>query len=333
MWSVITKSVKGPSHSENQDAVAFQIGEGHGSLVVLAVSDGHGSPKCFRSSAGSKFAVEAATEVTRKFIDGSQSSSASDIKSKAERCLTTDLVQRWKEKVKEHFDRQPIRDDELERLELTAGPSARKAIQDEVKQTTAKTGDSDNRLKAHYLAYGATLLVVAIGQTFVFYLQLGDGDILAVSENREIEHPLSPDETLLANETTSLCMGSAQNLFRFRFQSTENGAPALILASTDGYSNSFSTPGDFDKVGSDLLEFIQRERDGWMRVQRELPAWLHEASETGSGDDVTLGMICRKDVIGNDSNKPAAQDLKRLINDSGDSTITTSTDQARGDKR
>jgi serine/threonine protein phosphatase PrpC len=325
--------VKGASHQQNQDAVAFRVGEGDDPPVVLAVSDGHGSPRSFRSSVGSRFAVEVATEITSEFLDGFRSSAASDIKREAERSLTTELVKRWKEKVKEHFDKEPFRDDELEYLEQKAGPSARRAIDEEVANATEKKGDHDDALKAHYLAYGATLLIVAIGARFVFYLQLGDGDILAVSDDRKVEHPLPPDETLLANETTSLCMGSAQKLFRFRFQSTQNGPPALILASTDGYSNSFSTPDDFDKVGSDLLGFIQGEGDGWDRVERELPSWLNEASQAGSGDDVTLGIICRENVIRSGCKKPTPDDAKPLVIDGNDSAPPPTADRTQGDDR
>ena len=202
-WAVMTESVKGASHQQKQDAVAFRVGEGDAPPVVLAVSDGHGSPRSFRSSVGSQFAVEVATEITSNFLDGFKSASASDIKREAERSLTTKLVKGWKEKVKEHFDKEPFRDDELEHLEQKAGPSARQAIKEEFEEAIVKKRYHDDALKAHYMAYGTTLLLVAIEKRFVFYLQLGDGDILAVSDDRKVEHPLPPDETLLANDTLS----------------------------------------------------------------------------------------------------------------------------------
>jgi hypothetical protein len=118
---------------------------------------------------------------------------------------------------------------------------------------------------------------------------------MAVSDKtRQVEHPLPQDSSLIANETTSLCMDGAQKLFRFRFQFVQDVPPALILVSTDGYSNSFATPNDFEKVGSDLLSMIQS--NGLDYVGEGLTAWLEDASHTGSGDDVTLGIICRQDV-------------------------------------
>jgi hypothetical protein len=65
--------------------------------------------------------------------------------------------------------------------------------------------------------------------------------------------------------------------------------PALILLATDGYANSFRTDQDFLKVGSDMLEMIRR--DGWQYVKNRLNGWLAEASQLGSGDDITVGLM------------------------------------------
>ena len=285
-WSVIGRSVRGASHLRtglpNQDAIAFKIGTNGAPPVVLAVSDGHGSPKCFRSSFGAQFAVDVAIEVTFKFLDGMKDSPLSAIKGAAERSLTSDIVKVWTEKVTEDFKLKPFSDEELDRLERESGTGAR--------QSATVAGN-------HLIAYGATLLLSAVSDSYLFYLQLGDGDILAVSDKtRQVEQPLPQDASLIANETTSLCMGGAQKLFRFRFQVVQEVPPALILASTDGYSNSFTTPDDFHKVGTDLLDMIQA--NGLAQVENGLEAWLDEASRSGSGDDVTLGIICRKDIAG-----------------------------------
>jgi hypothetical protein len=294
-WSVIKGSVTGASHlrngseSDNQDAIESCVGDDDGPPVVLAVSDGHGSPKNFRSNVGSKLAVQVSVQITTEFLDKVKALSVSEIKRAAERHLTADLIREWRQRVKEHFDREPF--------EVSAEGQ-------------------------EYLAYGATLLLVAIGAGFVFYLQLGDGDIRAVSgETKQVEHPLPPDPTLIANETTSLCMKDAHKLFRFAFQNTQNGPPALILASSDGYSNSFSTPGAFDQVASDLLRIIHDEDDGWTRIEQQLEGWLTEASQKGSGDDVSLGIICRQDLIrtgggtglGPEEESPSENDRERDV--------------------
>ena len=51
----------------NQDAVQVELQGGRTLPAILAVSDGHGSAKCFRSDIGSQLAVKVAAEVLREF--------------------------------------------------------------------------------------------------------------------------------------------------------------------------------------------------------------------------------------------------------------------------
>lgn len=285
-WAVIGESVRGTAHHRsglpNQDAIAFRAGPDGEAPVVLAVSDGHGSPKCFRSDVGAQLAVKTATDIVFEFLEGMRSSPASAIKAAAERLLAAEVLRDWRRAVSDHLLANPLKAEELDQLEQVAGVAAREAAQTEAQK---------------FLAYGATLLVVGVGVDFIIFLQIGDGDILAVPSGiREVSLPIEPDPSLLANETTSLCMPSAHKVFRSRFQFLQGSAPALLVASTDGYSNSFATPGDFQRVGLDLLGMIESE--GLDAVAGDLAGWLAEASRTGSGDDVTVGIICRKDLIG-----------------------------------
>nr|ALS90004.1 protein phosphatase 2C [uncultured bacterium] len=146
-----------------------------------------------------------------------------------------------------------------------------------------------------FRAYGATILTVLVTETFIFYLQLGDGDILLVTDAGQVERPLPKDERLFANETTSLSSENAWPDFRFGFQILEDAPPALILISTDGYANSFISEEAFLKVGTDILKLIRS--DGLDEVDRNLETWLAEASHAGSGDDTTLAIICRVEMM------------------------------------
>src|SRR5437660_261399 len=66
-WQVITGSARGAAHRAsglpNQDAVASQDGPGG---VVVAVADGHGHIRHFRSADGAALAVEVACQVARE---------------------------------------------------------------------------------------------------------------------------------------------------------------------------------------------------------------------------------------------------------------------------
>ena len=65
--------------------------------------------------------------------------------------------------------------------------------------------------------------------------------------------------------------------------------PSLVLLSTDGYANSFRSDEDFLKIGQDYLEIIRQQ--GIASLAEELPAILTEATQQGSGDDITLAIL------------------------------------------
>jgi hypothetical protein len=70
---------------------------------------------------------------------------------------------------------------------------------------------------------------------------------------------------------------------------TDGALPTLVLLSTDGYANSFRSDDDFLKIGQDYLEIIREQ--GIASLAEELPAILTEATQQGSGDDITLAIL------------------------------------------
>ena len=79
---------------------------------------------------------------------------------------------------------------------------------------------------------------------------------------------------------------------RVKFQALAGAPPALILAATDGYANSFRNEASFQQVARDLWAMVRDER--LEPVQSNLENWLNEASRQGSGDDITVGVLCRE---------------------------------------
>jgi len=293
-WRVIGETVPGASHLRagipNQDSILQVRESGRGLPVVVSVSDGHGSNKCFRSDRGSRFAVQQAAQLVGAFLDGRRGrDGCAELEAEARGRLPREFVRRWREAVEADLGARPFAADELDALERKDGARARKLVE-------------DNPL----LAYGATSLTVAVEESFVLYLQLGDGEILTVSESGEVGRPLPADERLFANETTSLCTADAEQNFRLRLEQLTGPPPALILLSTDGYVNSFSEAAGFLKVGSDLLEMLRA--DGFDHVNSGLRGWLEEATRAGSGDDCTLGVICRMEALGRPPSEPFKAD-------------------------
>jgi hypothetical protein len=139
-------------------------------------------------------------------------------------------------------------------------------------------------------AYGSTILAVAATPRFMLYVQLGDGDIVSVAGVDDVSRPLGKDERLIANETTSLCQANAASEFRVRVVPlSDETRPAMVLLATDGYSNSFKDDEAFFNMCRYLRDGIRT--GGKEAVRERLPGMLREATEKGSGDDITVGII------------------------------------------
>lgn len=291
-WHIIGQSVRGASHVRsglpNQDAIRWLPASRVGPPLILTVSDGHGSAKSFRSDVGSRLAAEETAWLIQDLLDGQPDpNNLSAIKRTAEERLPQEVARRWQTAVDSHLKKAAFTKEEFETLEKKRGS---KAVRD---------------VKANpRLAYGSTLLCALITSSFIMYLQLGDGDILTVSEDGHVSRPLPSDARLFANQTTSLCMEKAWREIRFHFQTLFGSPPAMILLSSDGYANSFVDDRAFFKVGSDILDILRE--DGPDTVAESLESWLNDASGSGSGDDITLGILFRTNIL-SPTKKPAGK--------------------------
>src|SRR5687768_12003912 len=167
-------SVRGAAHRRahlpNQDALRVFAGE---KGTVLALADGHGSDRCFRSDVGARLAVGVAARVLGAAVDGGWDLGELEIVAR----VTQGIVHEWRLAAANDLRLFPLTVDERTRAEE----------------------------RHPLLAYGSTLCAVAITLNRILYLQLGDGDILTISRNGGVRRPLPPDERLFANQTTSLC--------------------------------------------------------------------------------------------------------------------------------
>jgi Protein phosphatase 2C len=276
-WKVAHACVRGSSHQRsglpNQDAVQCTVTPAaQGTVAVAVVSDGHGSPRHFRSQIGSSLAVSTVAATLQAFLRDSVASNG-QVPFVPEQVheLERKIVSGWLAAVQSDLENNPFSEAELLALGQEEGAEARAAI-----------------ASSPELAYGATLLAAAATDRVLLYLQLGDGEILSVSAQGTTTRPLPPDDRLIANQTTSLCQPEAWKDFRSAW--VTNGAlPSLVLLSTDGYANSFRSDEDFLKIGQDYLDIIREQ--GISSLAEELPAILTEATQQGSGDDITLAIL------------------------------------------
>jgi serine/threonine protein phosphatase PrpC len=288
-WQVLGASVRGARHKRcqlpNQDAWQHYVSPDGLPPVIVAVSDGHGSNRCFRSDVGSRIAVEVAIELSRSCIDSLQAANLSEARDTFECRFPRHLISEWKQRVLRHASEQEFSGIEISQM----APANRSEVGQPVPE-------------AHVLdAYGATLLLLIITQSYAVYLQLGDGEMLVVSEETtacglstslpEATGPLPKDPQLIANETSSLCCDDALRRFRVRFQVLGPIVPSLFLICTDGYSNAFESPAGFQQTATDLLKALGTS--GIETVDASFAEELEHVSTMGSGDDVTVVVVYR----------------------------------------
>lgn len=272
MWDVIGYSVRGATHERNglpnQDALGQARVDGGGGRLMVAVSDGHSSERCFRSGIGAQLAVDAALAALREFDDSQNEDMPHAVRQQlACDTLPRSLDCRWTEAVQADVAARPFSAAEEDALVVGRGTR---------------------------LAYGTTGLSVLLGDRFIVYMQVGDGDILVVTADGVVTRPIAADARHFANATTSLAATDAWRDVRIAYQPLEDTVPALMLLATDGYSNSFRTDADFLQVGRDLLDILREW--GPDAVRADLPDWLRAATYEGSGDDVTAAIVYRRDA-------------------------------------
>ncbi len=185
-WRVVGRSVQGATHRRrdlpNQDALCWLPDAGVGSTVVLAVADGHGSRQSPRSQDGARFAVTAAVHELHDLVE-SAVDAIQTVCDLAPVDLPNVFVDKWRRAVREDVDKTPFSSETSDDSELRG----RVCMADP------------------FLAYGTTLLVAAVTPTDLLLWQLGDGDILLVTDDGKVSRPVQGDVRLVANETTSLC--------------------------------------------------------------------------------------------------------------------------------
>jgi Protein phosphatase 2C len=282
IWRAIGKTVRGASHIltnlPNQDAINWWIGSPEGVPLIMSISDGHGSERYFRSNRGSRFAVQATTQVLKNFIESlPEPKDLAQVGQLAEELIPEAILQAWENLVRADLTSQPFADEEFTRLIEKRGRAARdKAEQDPL------------------VAYGATVLSVAATATFIIYLQLGDGDILCVDPSGKTTRPYPRDERLIGNETTSLCTLDPAD-FRLWVAPASHNEPALIMLASDGYSNSYPDEEKFLRTGITYLKAARSE--GMDSVNASLDRTLEYTSSHGSGDDIAMGILKRSELL------------------------------------
>jgi hypothetical protein len=273
LWLALTASQLGAAHRAaglpNQDAVAAQqIGP---DALVVAVADGHGHRRHFRSARGSRLAVAVACEAARELaarLDDLET--AGQIQSEALRKLVPAITGRWRDAVREDVAADPFTDRE----------EAARAVGDDT-----------------LIAYGSTLLLAIAGRRWLILVQIGDGDIVGIQPDGRPLFPVPDDPSLDGRQTTSLCGPRAEDDFRAAVVDGRTTALLGVLLATDGYGNAQAADPWTEAVCADLAELINDRPPEWLAGQ--LPLWASRcASPDGSADDTTIALLIAPSATG-----------------------------------
>jgi hypothetical protein len=274
-WPVSIGSARGAGHlatgQPNQDAAAHRDVAGPGDPVIVAIADGHGHSRHFRSGSGSRLAVDTACRVAAALaadLGRRPALSHAEVTAAARAELAPALVRDWRAAVAGHLAEHPFSPEEQSRLDAL--------------------GDDPE------IPYGATLLVVTIMAGWLICAQIGDGDMLAIRPDGQSFGPVSPGEKLGGERTRSLCQPDALDAFRVGVHDLAARPLVAVLLATDGYGNAQTADPWQPGVGRDLARFAAEHDRGWF--ERQVPGWAERcASADGSGDDTTIALLIHPD--------------------------------------
>jgi len=237
-------------------------------VAVVAVADGHGARRHFRSAAGAWFAVEVACQAALRHAAGlAAMTRPTEVQAAVRSELTPEIVRDWRIAVGRDVESDPFSPGET--ASMAAG---------------ADTPE---------IPYGSTLLMGLVAGRWLVCLQIGDGDIVVVARDGQASIPVPGDPTLDGLRTTSLCQADALQSFRDAVQDVTQDPVLAVLVVTDGYGNAQSDDPWHPRLGTDLADVLWREGPDW--VAERLPEWAALcASSEGSGDDTTIGLIVNR---------------------------------------
>lgn len=281
-------SVQGYSHvlksTECQDnSLSWSVKKKYRAIIVC---DGHGNSRYFRSAIGSRFACLAGKETINDFMD----------------------VLLGNKKLKKQFvQNEKQRDDMLRQLERAIIQKWIMSVQDDIATQPFDQDDKfvalDDKEKAYInstpvKAYGSTFVAVVLCQTFFFVLKLGDGNVCVLSKEKGMQSieticPDMLDDQLQFNLTTSLCGSSADMDFKHCFVPVTDKNVQSIVATSDGVFNCYLAEQPYLDFATNVVDGYQTQDIAVARD--ELAEFLPRLSQKGSGDDMSVAIIFKKD--------------------------------------
>lgn len=168
---------------------------------IIAVSDGHGSSKHFRSDVGSKLAAQAGIEEVKRLLENDfDFANFKDNSQKIIEGLIESVYKRWIDDISNY---------------MTENPFIKEEIPKDLDEDTKEKFFGTDYPYYYISAYGATLMVGVMAEDYYFAFHIGDGKAVFLYEDGKIEQSIPWDEACYINVTTSLSDINAVDNFRY----------------------------------------------------------------------------------------------------------------------
>lgn len=300
-----SQTARGASHTERnipcEDASGAYTAD-NGAYHIIAVADGHGDPRCFRSQRGAELAVSVALDFLKEAAE--EKLSAPDAVrerffhdmftnpryQRLEFRRWTDVIlSRWNDALRRDYDENPPAPEDLESL-----------------PEYLRTPDKIPHI------YGTTLMAALCLPPALLLLQQGDGRCEVFYADGAIEQPIPWDSRCEGNITTSLCDLDALISFRSRALDLRQTPVAACYLGTDGvedaYRDTYADLGESHSLMGGTHTFYKAlSCEAAERNPETLSAYLAETLPAfsshgqfgygGSWDDVSIAGIVRPDAL------------------------------------
>lgn len=284
---IIGHTCIGAKHIESgkpcQDYSATEVFGEQNDCYCIAVSDGHGSDKYFRSDRGSRFAVEISINAVKEFVkelpEGTITASFAQSgvqeyasnKEPLEKCfrhLFDSICAQWHDRIMDDWNQNPPTEEEYINADSNKGDAVLKFF------------SKDN---PHLpTAYGCTLIVAVRTPKYWFAFHIGDGKCVAFKEDGSWFEPIPWDERCYENITTSLCHEGSES---FRYCYGTDQVQALFIGS-DGMDDTYKPMSALANWYRQVLYLFEKYPSE--DIQAQLMSTLPKLSENGSHDDMSV---------------------------------------------
>ncbi|MFS0876443.1 protein phosphatase 2C domain-containing protein [Solibacillus isronensis] len=244
-------------------------------MAIAVVADGHGSDNYPRTERGSRFAVQAAMNCVKEFMERITPDELTHEKNHPTifAQLSKSILSVWHTFVEDDCTENPFSENEL-------------AVAADKYKNYYQSGENVAK------AYGTTLIIIGATKEYWFGLHIGDGICVSVDTKGNFSQPIPWDDQCHSNITTSICDSDASEEFRY-FVSKE--IPLAVFIGTDGIDDSYSGNDELDSFYRSVLTIFGEH--GFEVGCSEVEEYLPMLSQRGSGDDVSVAGILNIEKI------------------------------------